>query len=219
VADRIVSATALGDPEVVAELVAGSRARWSTSDDRVAGTLWWYTSSSILLTPFLTRLAEIGMAPDPALDRVRLHISADGRLLNAQPTALLSTVDLLPDRLRESLGTMVDTLASVSGIRTRPLWAITADSLAGVLLRVWRDLGDPARGAEQANWLALGIGDPMPRPRFTEVAVRAGKPPVLLVKRVSCCLIYQAGLDKCASCPHQEPEDRLTRMAEAARLL
>ncbi|GAA0615794.1 (2Fe-2S)-binding protein [Kutzneria viridogrisea] len=218
-ADRIVTADALTDPGVVAELVALSGRQWATADRRVAGTLWWYTTSSILLTPFLTRLAEVDLAPDPELSGVRLHINPEGRLLNAQPTRLLSTVDELPGRLRTALEAVLPVLAEASGTRVRPLWAITADSLANVLLRAWRGLGDPDRGAAQATELAAAIGAPMPVPRFVEVAVRAGSPPVRLVRRVSCCLIYQAGFAKCASCPHQEPFERLDRMAEAARLL
>jgi ferric iron reductase protein FhuF len=213
VPERILTGTALADTAEMARFVADCRTRWSTDDDRVAGTLWWYTTSTILLTPLLTRLVEIDLAPDPALDRLRLHVGEDGRMLNVRPSGLLPDTELLPGALRATLETVVTTLSAVSGVRVRPLWAITTDSIANVLLRAWRDLGAAERSVAQARWLVSAMGEPLPASRFIDID---GVP---LVRRVSCCLIYQAGFAKCASCPHQEPAERLARMTQAAKMV
>lgn len=209
----VLSGTALTDPDVMAQFVADCRQRWSTKDDRVAGTLWWYSASSVVLTALLTRLAEIDLAADPALERLRVHVDADGRIVNAYPGGLLPEVAELPGALRAALSPVLATLSEVSGVRLPPLWAITTDAVANTLLRAWRELGTPAKGVEQASWLVAGMGSPLPAARFVELE---GK---VLVRRVSCCLIDHAGFAACASCPHQEPETRNLRMTAAAQAL
>ena len=212
-AERILPGTALTDPAEMERFVADNRKRWSTNDNRVAGTLWWYSTSSVVLTSLLTRLAETDLAADPALDRLRVHIGEDGRVVNVYPGGLLPEVAALPTALRAALSPVLETLSAVSGVRLPPLWAITTDAVANSLLRAWRDLGNPARGVEQTSWLVAEMGKPMPSARFVELE---GKP---LVRRVSCCLIDHAGFTRCASCPHQDPEIRQGRMLEAARRL
>jgi len=212
-AERILPGTALTDPAEMERFVADNRKRWSTDDNRVAGTLWWYSTSSVVLTSLLTRLAEIDLAADPALDRLRVHVGEDGRVVNVYPGGLLPEVAALPTALRAALSPVLETLSAVSGVRLPPLWAITTDAVANSLLRAWRDLGDPARGVAQASWLVAGMGRPLPPARFVELE---GKP---LVRRVSCCLIDHAGFAPCASCPHQDPEVRQGRMLDAARRL
>jgi ferric iron reductase protein FhuF len=212
-AERILPGTALTDPAVMAQFVADCRRRWSTTDDRVAGTLWWYSTSSVVLTVLLTRLAEIDLAADPALDRLRVHVGEDGRVVNVYPGGLLGSTEELPGALRAALGPVLAALSEVSGVRLPPLWAITTDAVANSLLRAWQEQGSPQRGVEQASWLVAGMGSPLPPARFVELA---GKP---LVRRVSCCLIDHAGFAACASCPHQDPEVRRERMLAASRLL
>jgi ferric iron reductase protein FhuF len=212
-AERILPGLALADPAEMERFVADNRKRWSTEDNRVAGTLWWYSTSSVVLTALLTRLAEIDLAADPALERLRVHVGEDGRVVNVHPGGLLSEVSELPTALRAALSPILETLSAVAGVRLPPLWAITTDAVANSLLRAWRDLGDPARGVAQASWLVAGMGRPMPPARFVEIE---GKP---LVRRVSCCLIDHAGFAPCASCPHQDPDVRQGRMLEAARRL
>lgn len=212
-AERILPGTALTDPAEMERFVADCRRRWSTGDNRVAGTLWWYSTSSVVLTSLLTRLAEIDLAADPELARLRVHVGEDGRVVNVYPGGLLPDTAALPAALRAALSPVLATLSEVSGVRLPPLWAITTDAIANSLLRAWRELGDPAKGVAQASWLVASMGRPLPPARFVELA---GKP---LVRRVSCCLIDHAGFNRCASCPHQDPETRQTRMTEAARLL
>lgn len=211
--ERVLPGTALTEPAVMSRFVADCRRRWSTTDDRVAGTLWWYSTSSVLLTELLTRLAEIDLAADPSLDRLRVHIGEDGRVMNAYPGGLLADVAELPGALRAALNPVLATLSEVSGVRLPPLWAITTDAVANTLLRVWREQGSPARGVAQASWLVAELGSPLPPARFVEIE---GKP---LVRRVSCCLIDRAGFAACASCPHQDPAVRHDRMLAASRLL
>ena len=212
-AERVLPGTALTDPVEMERFVADCRKRWSTTDNRVAGTLWWYSTSSVVLAALLTRLAEIDLAADPALERLRLHIGEDGRVTNVLPGGLLPAVEDLPLALRSALGPVLTTLSEVSGVRLPPLWAITTDAVANTLLRAWRDLGSPSKGVEQATWLVAEMGSPLPPARFVSIE---GKP---LVRRVSCCLIDHAGFAPCASCPHQEPAVRRSRMLEASRPL
>lgn len=212
-AERVLAGAALADPAEMERFVAGCRKRWSTDDNRVAGTLWWYSTSSVVLTSLLTRLAEIDLAADPALDRLRVHVAADGRVVNVYPGGLLSDVAELPAALRAALSPVLATLSEVSGVRLPPLWAITTDAIANALLRAWRELGAAQKGVEQAAWLVTAMGSPLPPARFVELA---GTP---LVRRVSCCLIDHAGFARCASCPHQEPAVRERRMLDAARML
>jgi len=213
VADRVLPGTALADPVEMARFVADNRRRWSTTDDRVAGTLWWYSTSSVVLTSLLVRLAEIDLAADPSLERLRVHIGDDGRVVNVHPTGLLADTEELPAALRTSLEAVLGTLSSVSGVRLPPLWAVTTDAIANTLLRAWRELGDASKGVAQAEWLVGGMGPGLPPARFVTIE---GKP---LVRRVSCCLIDRAGFAPCASCPHQDPATRHQRMLEASRPL
>ena len=212
-AERMLPGAALADPAEMERFVADNRKRWSTTDNRVAGTLWWYSTSSVVLTALLTRLAEIDLAADPALERMRLHVGEDGRVVNVLPGGLLSDVADLPGALRAALEPVLKTLSEVSGVRLPPLWAITTDAVANSLLRAWRDLGAPEKGVEQASWLVGAMGSPMPPARFVTIEAKP------LVRRVSCCLIDHAGFAPCASCPHQEPAVRAARMLEASRLL
>ena len=212
-AERILPGTALADAVEMERFVADCRKRWSTDDNRVAGTLWWYSTSSVVLTSLLMRLAEIGLAADPALERLRVHVGEDGRILNVQPSGLLPDVSDLPGALRAALAPILGTLSEVSGVRLPPLWAITTDAVANTLLRAWRELGAPEKGVAQASWLVAEMGSPLPPARFVTIE---GKP---LVRRVSCCLIDHAGFAQCASCPHQPPPLRHTKMLQAARTL
>ncbi|MBV9847919.1 MAG: (2Fe-2S)-binding protein [Kutzneria sp.] len=219
VTERIMTADSLADPDMLGEMVDAAGRQWATGDSRVAGTLWWYMASFVLFTPLAARLAAGDPPPDPALCRTRLSVGDGGQLLSAQPMAWLSDMDSLADGLRRSIGAIVDTLAGVAEMRPRPLWAVAADSLANALLGAWREQGAAGRGVTSARRLAEAIGVPMPMPRFVEVAIDGRTQPVPLVRRISCCLIYQVGAATCASCPRQPPEGRRRRMTEAAQLL
>jgi hypothetical protein len=169
-------------------------ARWYRHDHRpTIGVLWWYSASSALLGPPVE-------AFDPGLDCVTLTVNPAGLVLDARSDTRLSDAGKLGRRLEEMLSACVGAVSARSGAPVRALWAIATDSLANRVL--WAG-GSPA----QAETLAAAVGPELPVPRFVEVSGR------LIVRRASCCLIYQApGQAKCLSCPRQPPGERLRRM-------
>jgi hypothetical protein len=101
--------------------------------------------------------------------------------------------------------------------RDRPLWAIAADSLATQALAAGMAVGDIARGSAVAQELGAEIGDPMPLPRFEDVAYTRHQSSERFVRRTSCCLIYRVpGTDLCTSCPRRPADDRLARLTAIA---
>lgn len=163
------------------------------------GVLWWYSASSVLLGPVVESLIGTGRVADPGLDCLTLYLHPDGRILDARSDSVLSD-DKLGRRLGETLSASIQAVAGVSGANRRALWAIATDSLANRVL--WAG-GTPA----DARGLARAVGEVLPAPRYVEVGGR------LVVRRASCCLIYEApGMTKCTSCPRQAPEERLRRL-------
>jgi hypothetical protein len=157
------------------------------------GVLWWYSASSVLLGPAV-------QARDPWLDRVTLLLHPDGRVLDARSDTVLDDPSLLGKHLADTLSTSIGAVSRCTTAAQRALWAIATDSLANRVL--WSG-GTPS----DAERLAAAVGPALPKPRFTEVHGR------LLVRRVSCCLIYESpNTPKCASCPRQHPADRRRRL-------
>lgn len=164
--------------------------------------LWWYSVSSVLLGPPVSSFVRGGPVADPALASVVLFLHPDGRVLDARSRAHVAEPEL-GSRLRTALGTAIGEVAAASGAPEPALWAIATDSLANQVL--WSG-GDPAVAGE----LAARVGPALPAPRYVSV----GGTPV--VRRASCCLIYQGpGQDKCLSCPRQPPADRRRRLRAA----
>lgn len=189
----MVPATLITDPGWLdAQLVA--TARWYRHDHRpTIGVLWWYSASSVLLGPPVESF-------DPGLDCVTLDVRPDARILDARSDTVLTDAGKLGRRLEEMLSTCIDAVAKASGASARALWAIATDSLANRVL--WAG-GTPA----DADRLAAAVGPALPTPRFVEVSGR------LIVRRASCCLIYEApNTEKCTSCPRQTPAERLRRL-------
>ncbi|NLU70554.1 (2Fe-2S)-binding protein [Streptomyces sp. HNM0574] len=216
----------LGDRAWLREQVRLSALRWGTDDVRVAGTLWWYSSSTVLLAPPVATGFLTGTAAHPGPDGLLLREEGQGRLTVARPTRVLPgpAAQNLPGKLRTLLETCVGNLAGVTGLRPRPLWSLACDALANVALSVGRETGRTAEATEFAGRLADAVGWPLPAPRWVDVPVPDGSdglfpvPPVpggveRFVRRGSCCLIYEApGESKCASCPRRGPEDRRVRL-------
>ena len=169
-------------------------ARWYSLDDqRTVGVLWWYSASSALLGPPVASF-------DPGLDCVTLRVNAHGLVLDARSDVQLHDFAKLGRRLEEMLSACIDAVAARSGASVRALWAIATDSLANRVL--WA--GEPPALAEK---LAAAVGPELPMPRYISVSGR------LVVRRASCCLIYEApGQSKCVSCPRQTPAERLRRL-------
>lgn len=164
--------------------------------------LWWYSVSSVLLGPPVGSVARGGPVADPALASVVLYLHPDGRVLDARSTAEVALPEV-GSRLRDALSTAIGEVAGASGAPEPALWAIATDSLANQVL--WA-----GAGPEVATELAAAVGPPLPVPRYVSVGGTA------VVRRASCCLIYQApGQSKCVSCPRQHPDERARRLRAA----
>ncbi|MFD4181528.1 hypothetical protein [Rhodococcus sp. NPDC058514] len=219
----------LTDRDWLAARTADAARRWNCDDRRVAATLWWYSASSTLLSIPATMLLTTGLAPDPAPGRLTCTLRPDGYLGTVRSDRLVRGPEALAARLRAAIGPTVAALADLGGAGTRSLWAIAADSLGNRALDAGTALGAPVLGSALAVDLAELIGHPMPPPRFVDVG-RGG--PVAadprsapapgsrrVVRRLSCCLIYETEPDpvaaeraKCTSCPRQQPSVRAARL-------
>jgi ferric iron reductase protein FhuF len=197
----VVPATCLADAGWTADMLARrARGQW-TGDPRVRATVWWYSASTVLLTPALAglvagrplsgRLEETALALLPGGQPVAAEASAPG----ADPGA----------ELRTALAAVVAAVAEAGRMRERPLWAIATDSLANQLLALGRALGDVPAATALAGPLAAAIGPPLPVPRYVDVG-RAR-----FTRRASCCLLVEVpGQAMCTSCPRRPPEERRT---------
>lgn len=204
-----VPATAITDAEWMRERLVLARRLYGPAPERVLGTVWWYSTSAVLLAPTAESLLA-GRPLDPALDALTLRILPDGRLLEARSSrAFDGGLTALGRTLRGSLDDAVTGVAAASGAGTAALWAIATDSLAGRLLPAGQATGEAGRAIELAGRLADAVGAPLPRPRFEAVG------PHTVVRRASCCLIDRTAAGQtCASCPNQHPEQRHRRIRE-----
>lgn len=189
----MVPASMITDAGWLDEQLRATARRYRHDHRPTIGVLWWYSASSVLLGPPVESF-------DPGLDRVTLDVRPDGLIMDARSDTVLTDLGKLGERLEEMLSTCIRAVADGSGAPSRALWAIATDSLANRVL--WTG-GTP----ELAVTLAGAAGPMLPRPRYVEVAGR------LVVRRASCCLIYQApGQAKCLSCPRQTPAERMRRL-------
>ncbi|MPY99550.1 MAG: Fe-S oxidoreductase [Actinophytocola sp.] len=199
------------DPDWMAERLRLARALYGPAPKRVLGTVWWYSTSSLLVAPPLEALLHTGRAVDPALDAVTLQIHPDGRLVDAHSSRLFDgDATALGTAMGDALAAAVASVSSACGAGERALWAIAADSIANRALWAGQAVDDVDGALTLVGAVADGIGPALPRPRFERYRER------LVVRRVSCCLIDKAtGLDKCASCPNQHPDERARRILAA----
>ncbi|MGX7824905.1 (2Fe-2S)-binding protein [Actinokineospora sp. 24-640] len=189
---------AVGDPAWVSRLVGLSARRYVGADRRTLGTLWWYSASSVLVGPVVEAVVAGAAVPDS--QSLVLSLQGD-RMVDARASAVCA--DPGP-RLRAVLASGIAAVASVSGASPRSLWAVATDSVGNRVL--WA-----GGGPGHAVGVAAAVGPDLPVPRF---AVAGGR---LVVRRASCCLIYQVpGEDKCVSCPRQSPGVRARRLAGQA---
>lgn len=165
---------------------------------RTAGVLWWYSASSVLLGPVASTYVAGDPVADPALGSTTLFVHPDGRVLDARASSLVTRAEA-PARVADLVSTCVAEVAA-AGVPPRALWAIATDSLANRVL--WA-----GGGAAEAQ--ALAADGRFPVPRYVEVGGQR------VVRRSSCCLVYEApGQQKCVSCPRQPPDDRLRRLRQ-----
>jgi hypothetical protein len=197
-------AALLAEPDRVGELIG---ARTSTVD-RVTATVWWYSMSTVLLTPALAGLVT-GVPLSGRLADTWLLFRPDGLPVAAVSSAPASDV---AGELRESLALVVAAVAAAGRMGERPLWAIATDSIANQLLALGRALGDVPGVTAHAVPLARAIGEPLPMPRYVDVA--GGR----FTRRASCCLVVELpGGGLCTSCPRRPPAERHALLEQAAR--
>ena len=202
-----VPATRLTDLAWVRSRIGGAAKLYGCARPEVLGTIWWYSLSSVLVAPALESLVNTGIALDPALDAVTLDVVPDGRFAGARSSRVLDGE--LGPALGKSLGPVIETIAEAVGARARALGAIAADSIANRLLWAGSAVGDVGGAMALAAPIMASTGLDLPKPRFVDVNGNA------VVRRSSCCLIYEANSAKCASCPRQTPAERDRRLREA----
>lgn len=229
-----VPAEVLADEDWLTVRVADMAKRWGTSggsaDNRINGTLWWYSASSILTGISVGTGLATGFAADPTLATGRIFLRGDGYLGGFVAGSLIPIAASLADlgaAMYRALAPVVEALSGVSGVRENALWAIVADSITN------RCLDAAGLRAERGSACGAALIDVLreqgalvPAPRFVDVAdtgtaLRVGSPLMSVpmgrrrfTQRASCCLIYEVpGQPKCSSCPKRAPEDRVRLLA------
>jgi ferric iron reductase protein FhuF len=204
-------AVRLADPEWTAERIAERALTSGTEDQRVLATVWWYSSSSVLLTPALAGLVT-GRPLSARLEDTTLSMLSGGLPVAATSSvAGPESVAELGAQLRTTVAGVVRAVARAGATRERPLWAIATDSMANRLLALGRALGDVARTTALAAPLAAAIGAPLPAPRYVDVAGAR------FTRRASCCLLYRVpGEPLCTSCPRRPAAERQILLEDTA---
>jgi hypothetical protein len=195
----VVPATRLTDPGWTADVLA-QRARWQrTGNRRVLATVWWYSASTVLLTPALAGLVT-GRPLSARLEHTVVALLPGGHPVAAEATAPGTDP---ADEMRRTLADVIAAVAEAGRMRDRPLWAIATDSLANQCLALGRALGAVPAATALAGHLATTIGPPLPVPRYVDVG-RAR-----FTRRASCCLLVEVpGQAMCTSCPRRPPDER-----------
>jgi hypothetical protein len=205
---EVVPATALADPVWTADVLAARGRGARSTDSRVLATVWWYSVSTVLVTPALGGLVA-GVRLSARLEDLTVSL-----LPGIQPIAAVASAggsDLAGD-LRASLSAVIAAVAEAGRMGERPLWAVASDSLANQLLAIGRAVGDVPAVTALAGPLAAAIGSPLPAPRYVDVDGAR------FTRRASCCLVVELpGGDLCTSCPRRPPADRLLQLERAAR--
>ncbi len=204
-----LAAVALTDPRWTAEVLARRSSAQRTTDPRVLATVWWYSVSSVLLTPSLAGLVT-GVPLSARLEDLSVSV-LPGLLPAAAVASGPGSGDLAAD-LRASIGSVVAAVAEAGRMAERPLWAIATDSLANRLLVLGQAVGDVGGATALALPLASAVGPTLPAPRYEDVAATR------FVRRVSCCLVDRMpGMATCTSCPHRPPAERRLLLERLAR--
>lgn len=203
-------ATVMLDPTWIRARVDDTGRRWNCVDDRVNGTLWWYSASSTLAFVAIATAMVTGRAANPDLHTSRTFLRPNGYLGGVHTDDVVGLPEL-PAALDKTMGAVIDVLATVSGARRRALWAITTDSIANRALDVGAALVDRTRGSTFAATVIDSMPSSPPAPGFVDVGGRR------FTRRCSCCLLYETSdADKCSSCPRRTREDRRARLEAAA---
>jgi hypothetical protein len=205
---EMVPATALADPVWTADMLAVRARAVRSRDLRVLATVWWYSVSTVLVTPALAGLVA-GVPLSARLEDITVSL-----LPGLQPIAAAARAGDSDQtgNLRTSLAAVIAAVAEAGRMRERPLWAIATDSLANQLLAIGRAVGDVPAVTSLAGPLAAAIGAPLPVPRYVDVGGAR------FIRRTSCCLVVELpGGGLCTSCPRRPPADRSALLERAAR--
>ena len=212
-----ISASLITDPDWLVEQIRLRGLMWKSEDQRVLATLWWYSATTILVTPSLASLVVTGNALSPALDDTVLHHKPSSRLTGSHSTAVLGTdLDQLGSALGASLAAVITTLGAFTRGRERPLWAIATDAIANRLLWAGEAVGRVREATDMAGPIIAAAGRHLPAPRYVDITADAdydfgvGKPATRrFVHRASCCLLYRVPDEEmCTSCPGRPPAER-----------
>ncbi|WP_137722938.1 (2Fe-2S)-binding protein [Prescottella subtropica] len=199
----------LTDEAWLADRVADTGRRWDFPDDRINGTLWWYSASSTIVAASVKTLLATGHAPDPTPEHNRITLRDNGYLEALHSDRLLASAEEYAPALRAAYAAVIAPLAAVSGAAPRALWAIASDSVAGRALDAGRETDRVDDACAAAAALA---SSPLLPPRYVDLTGPAGGR--RFVRRSSCCLIYEVpGGGKCSSCPRRTPADRAEVLA------
>ena len=169
-----VPAALLADPAWTAARLAERAVRTGTDDRRVLATVWWYSASSVLLTPALAGLVT-GRPLSARLADTTLSVA--GRRAAGRGDVVRAGRWTPAAELRDALAAVVgrggrgraDARAAAVGDRDRLAGQPAAGASAG-------RSGDVPRATALAGPLAAAIGAPLPAPRYVDVARRAGSP-------------------------------------------
>ena len=218
---RLLPATCLTDPDWLAEQVRLRGLMWRIDDRRILATLWWYSASTVLVTPSLSSLVATGVARSPRLPETVLHHLPSSHLAGASSLAAFgSDLAEFGSALESTLGEVIDALGPFTGGRTRPLWALATDAIANSLLWAGREAGRVTEATALAAPIAVAAArSRLLVPRYVDVPGRSlpSASPTRFVHRTSCCLLYRVpGQDLCTSCPKRDPADRAERLRAAA---
>ena len=212
-----ISAARITDPGWLAEQIRLRGLTWKSDDQRVLATLWWYSASTILVTPALASLVVTGNALSPALDDTVLYHRPSSQLTGSQSTAVLGPdLDRLGSALGASLAAVITALGAFTKGRERPLWAIATDAIANRLLWAGEAVGRVREATDLAGPIIAAASQHLPAPRYVDITAEAdyefgvGRAATRrFVHRASCCLLYRVPDEEmCTSCPGRAPAER-----------
>ena len=212
-----IGARRITDPAWLAEQIRLRGLMWKIDDQRVLATLWWYSASTILVTPALAGLVVTGNALSPTLDDTVLHHTPSSQLTGSHSTAVLGPdLNRLGSALEASLAEVITALSAFTKGHERSLWAIATDAIANRLLWAGEAVGRVCEATDLAGPLIAAAGERLPKPRYVDISIDAdydfgvGRAMTRrFVHRASCCLLYRVrDEDMCTSCPGRAPAER-----------
>ncbi|MBM7414750.1 MULTISPECIES: (2Fe-2S)-binding protein [Nocardiaceae] len=210
----------IADPALLDVALARSAARWPDVSDTTGATLWWYGSSSTVALVLGAQILVTGHCVDPTAPDAVTAIGDTGTVAAlTSPTVAPSADTAMADLVERMVGGLAQ---RVPGLSAPSLWAIASDSVANRVLDVASALGRVADATAAARLLtSQSRTHRFPEPRFVDVTADAIVTPATgsapdahsrrVVRRGSCCLVFEAGVDMCVSCPRRAPEDRARR--------